>query len=84
MPIGRGRSNWNPDMPDRAVKRLRLLERMVKARDSGDRRQADKALVEANRWLRRYPADVRVIEARDQLREAHPVDIEDTEQANPT
>lgn len=81
MPIGRGRSNWDAD---RVVKRLRLLEKMMRARYSGNRHEADKALVEANRWLRRYPADVRIIEARDKLRKAYPVDPEDTEEANPT
>jgi hypothetical protein len=42
-------------MPGRVVKRLRLLTSMFEAKDSGDRRRADKALAEANRWLRRYP-----------------------------
>ena len=84
MPSGHGRSNHNPDMPGRALKRLRLLTSMFKARDSGDRREADKALAEANRWLRRYPFDLRVMKARDQLRKAHPVDPEDTEEANET
>jgi hypothetical protein len=31
-------------------------------------------LVEANRWLRRHPFDVRVAGARDRLRALHPVD----------
>ncbi len=57
---------------------------MFKARDSGDRREADKALAEANHWLKRYPFDMRVIEARDQLREAFPLDPEDTEEGNGT
>ena len=57
---------------------------MFKARDLGDRREADKVLAEANRWLRRYPFDLRVMKARDQLRKAHPVDPEDTEEANGT
>jgi hypothetical protein len=71
-------------MPGRAVKRLRLLTSMFEAKDSGDRRRADIALADANRWLRRYPFDVRVMEARDQLRKAHPVDPGDTEATNGT
>ena len=84
MPSGHGRSNQYPDMPGRAVKRLGLLTSMFKARDSGDRQKADKALSEANRWLKRYPFDVRVLQARDQLREAFPLDPEDTEEGNGT
>ena len=71
-------------MPGRTVKRLGLLTRMFKARDSGDRQKADKALAEANRWLKRYPFDMRVVQARDQLREAFPLDPEDTEEGNGT
>jgi hypothetical protein len=41
-------------------------------------------LVEANRWLTRYPFDMRVMEARDWLRAVHPVDPEDTEEGNET
>jgi hypothetical protein len=84
MPSGHGRSNWDHGTPGRVVKRLRLLESLVKARDSDDRREADRALIEANRWLERHPFDVRVIMARDQLREAFPLDPEDTEEASPT
>jgi hypothetical protein len=80
MPVGRS----SEGDPDRVVKRLRLLEKMSKVRDPGDRREADRALVEANRWLRRYPADVRVMEARDRLREVFPIDPEDTEETNGT
>ena len=82
MPSGHGRSNQNPDMPGRAVKRLDLLTSMFKARDSGDRQKADKALAAANRWLKLYPFDMRVVQARDQLREAFPLDPEDTEEGN--
>jgi hypothetical protein len=71
-------------MPGRAIKRLDLLDSLIKARGSGDRHEADKALAEANRWLRRYPFDMRVIQARDQLRETYPIDPEDTEEANRT
>ena len=84
MPSGYGSSNWDSGMPGRAVKRLRLLTSLFKARGSGDRREADNALIEANRWLERYPFDVRVKEARDRLRKAHPVDPEDTEETNGT
>jgi hypothetical protein len=84
MPSGHGRSNQNPDMPGRAIKRLRLLDSLIKARGSVDRREADKALAEANRWLKRYPFDMRVIDARDQLREAFPLDPEDTEKGSGT
>ena len=84
MPSGFGRGNQNPDMPGRAVKRLDLLTSMFRARDSGDRQEADKVLAEANRWLKRYPFDIRVIQARDQLREAFPLDPEDTEEGNGT
>ena len=71
-------------MAGRAVKRLGLLTTMFKARDSGDRREADKVLAEANRWLKRYPFDMRVIQARDQLRETYPADPEDTDEGNGT
>ena len=84
MRSGHGRSNQNPDMPGRAIKRLSLLTSMYKASDSGDRKQADKAMSEANRWLKHYPFDMRVIDARDQLREAFPLDPEDTEERNGT
>ena len=71
-------------MPGRAVNRLRLLDSLIKARSSADRGQADEVLVEANRWLTRYPFDVRVMEARDRLRAVHPVDPEDTKEGNET
>jgi hypothetical protein len=79
-----GRTNPDPGMPGRAVKRLRLLDGLIKARGSADRSQADEVLVEANRWLTRYPFDMRVMEARDWLRAVHPVDPEDTEEGNET
>lgn len=84
MPSDHGRTNPNPDMPGRAVKRLRLLDGLIEARRSADRNQADKVLVEATRWLRRYPFDARVKEARDRLRAVHPADPEDTEAGNGT
>ena len=58
--------------------RLGLLDDLIEARRSADRKQADKLLVEANRWLRRHPFDLRVAQARDRLRASHPVDPEDT------
>jgi hypothetical protein len=41
-------------------------------------------MAEANRWLKRYPFDMRVVQAHDQLREAMPLDPEDTEEGNGT
>ena len=49
--------------------RLLLLGRMVEARDRNDRRQADRALVQATRWLINHPDDPVILEARDQLRD---------------
>lgn len=84
MASANGKSNPDPDTPGRAVKRLRLLDSLIEARRSADRSQADEVLVEANRWLRRYPFDVRVMEARDRLRAVHPVDPGDTEEGDGT
>ena len=58
--------------------RLGLLDDLIEARRSADRKQADELLVEANRWLRRHPFDLRVAQARDRLRASHPVDPDDT------
>ena len=58
--------------------RLGLLDDLIEARRSADRKQADELLVEANRWLRRHPFDLRVAQARDRLRALHPVDPDDT------
>lgn len=66
------------------MKRLCLLDSLIEAIRSADRGQADEVLVEANRWLRRYPFDVRVMEARDRLRAVHPLDPEDTQAGNGT
>jgi hypothetical protein len=79
MPSAKGKTNPDPDTPGRAFKRLSLLDRLIEARRSADRNQADKVLIEANRWLRRYPFDMRVVKARDRLREVHPLDPEDTD-----
>jgi hypothetical protein len=84
MSPANGRSNPDTDTPGRAVKRLCLLDSLIEARRSADRDQADEVLVEANRWLNRYPFDVRVMEARDRLRAVHPLDPEDTEAGNGT
>lgn len=55
-----------------AEARQLLLMLMVAARDCGIRREADKALVEATRWLRHHPDDAVITEARSQLRGAFP------------
>jgi hypothetical protein len=74
MPVGR-RSSPDPDMPRRTSERQRLVERMMNALESGDRLEADKALVEANRWLKpgnSYIPDAAIENARRRLREAFP------------
>jgi hypothetical protein len=81
MSSASGKRNRSPETSGRALKRLCLLNDLIEARGSADRSQADEVLVEANRWLRRHPLDVRVINARDRLRAVHPLDPEDT-QAN--
>ena len=62
--------------------RLRLLDALIEARRHADRSRADELLVEANRWLRRHPFDVRVAQARDCLRAVHPVDPDDAQEAD--
>jgi hypothetical protein len=84
MASANGKTNPDSNPPGRALKRLSLLDSLIEARRSADRNQADEVLVEANRWLRRYPFDVRVVEARDRLRALHPLDPEDTEAGNGT
>lgn len=62
-------------MSRRMIERQRLLERMMKALESGNRREADKALVEANHWLKlgdSYIPDAPIENARRQLSEAFP------------
>jgi hypothetical protein len=66
----------------RVIRRFHLLDDLIQARRSVDRSRADGVLVEANRWLRKHPFDVRVAEARDRLRFAHPVDQDDTQEAH--
>ena len=56
-----------------SLERLRLLLEMAFALEAGDRRQADRALVRATRWLRRRGGDDPVVrEARDELRRGFP------------
>jgi hypothetical protein len=57
------------------ITRRRLLMQLADARDmlgymAGDRQEARKALLAANRWLRTNPEDWPIREARDRLREA--------------
>jgi hypothetical protein len=82
VPSGRGKSRAGAVATNRAIRRLGLLDDLIEARRSADRSRADGVLVEANRWLMRHPFDVRVAEARDRLRAAHPVDPDDTQDAN--
>lgn len=57
--------------------RVALVWRMEVAAHTGDRRRADRLLVEATRWLKDRPGDAVVFEARDELRRAFPPDLED-------
>jgi hypothetical protein len=86
MPIRRGRGDTSFDA-GRALARQSLLEKMMEANESGDRRKADAALVAASHFLKpgdSYIPDAAIENARDQLREAYPPDKLDTEEANPT
>jgi hypothetical protein len=78
IPADHSKSSTNPTTTSRVIGRLSLLDNLIKARRSADRSQADRVLVDANRWLRRHPFDVRIMEARDRLRAVHPVNINDT------
>ena len=82
VPSGHGKSRADAITTSRVITRLRLLDYLIGARRSADRNRADELLVEANRWLRRHPFDVRVAEARDRLRAVHPVDPNDTQEAD--
>ena len=82
VPSGRGKSRAGAITTSRVITRLRLLDDLIEARRSADRSRADGVLVEANRWLSKHPFDVRVAEARDRLRVAHPVDQDDTQEAH--
>jgi hypothetical protein len=55
-----------------AEERHLLLQRIVAARNGAHRQEADRALVEATRWLRQHPNDAVIYEARDQLRAEFP------------
>ncbi len=55
-----------------AAARHRLFIRMMDAGRSGNRREADRLLVEATRWLKAHPYDAVIHEARDQLRAKFP------------
>ncbi len=55
-----------------AAARHRLFVRMMKAKDFGDRRDVDRLLVEATRWMKAHPYDAVIHEARDQLRARFP------------
>lgn len=48
--------------------RQMLLGRMVAAYERGDRREVDRTLVEAKRWLTTHPDDAVILEARERLR----------------
>jgi hypothetical protein len=78
VPSGHGESLAGSHVRSCVVTRLHLLDDLIKARHLADRSRADEVLVEANRWLRRHPFDVRVAQARDRLRASHPVDSNDT------
>jgi hypothetical protein len=55
-----------------AEERHLLLQRIVAARNGANRQEADRALVEATRWLRQHRNDSVIYEARDQLRAEFP------------
>jgi hypothetical protein len=80
VPSGRGKSRAGATTTSRVTRRLCLLDDLIEARRSADRSRADGVLMEANRWLRSHPFDMRVAEARDRLRAAHPVDPNDTQE----
>jgi hypothetical protein len=64
---------WGGDHRDyEAAARQLLLMLMVAARDRGIRREVDKVLVEATRWLKYHPKDAVIISARKQLRATFP------------
>jgi hypothetical protein len=82
VPSGYGNRRVGTVTMSRVIKRFHLLDDLIEARRSADRSRADRVLVQANRWLRKHPFDVRVAEARDRLRLAHPVDQDDTQEAH--
>jgi hypothetical protein len=84
VPSDHGKSCEDPITTSWVITRLGLLDDLIEVRPFAARNRADAVLVEANRWLRRHPFDVRVIEGRDRLRAAHPVDHTGTEEADGT
>ena len=66
-----GRGFGDRGDPDAAA-RHRLFVRMMEAKDFGDRRDVDRLLVEATRWMKAHPHDAVIHEARDQLRARFP------------
>ena len=84
VPSGHGKSREDPITTSRVITRLGLLNDLIEARRSADRDRADEVLVEANRWLRRHPFDVRVREFRGRLRAVHPLNPNDPEEADGT
>jgi hypothetical protein len=81
FPSGNGKSRVGKGTTSRVVRRFHLLDGLIEASHSADRSRADRVLVEANRWLRKHPFDVRVAEARDRVRLAHPADRDDALEA---
>ena len=57
---------------DESASRQLLLTLIAAAARLGNRRVADSLLVDATRWLRTYPDDIVIWEAREQLRIAFP------------
>jgi hypothetical protein len=55
-----------------SASRQLLLTLLAAAEKLGNRRVADSLLVDATRWLRAYPYDIVIWEAREQLRVAFP------------
>jgi hypothetical protein len=82
VPPAHGKSRAGDITRSRVITRLGLLDDLIEARRSADRKRADELLVEANRWLGRHPFDVRVAGARDRLRAVHPLDPNDTQEAD--
>jgi hypothetical protein len=62
VPSGHGKSRVGTVTASRVTRRFHLLGDLIEARRSADRSRADEVLVEANRWLRKHPFDVRVAE----------------------
>jgi hypothetical protein len=81
VPSGHGKSRAGTITTSRVIARLGLLDDLIEAMRSADRSRADEILVEANRWLRWHPFDVRVWDACERLRALHPVDPDDTKEA---